>query len=217
MTEHRFDDLMRDAAREYRVPADPPLDAMWQEIERAHWGRAARRRDASSRRGMLRIVRAAPWMAAGIGMAATLVVGIAIGRQSAPSVPALPIASLASAAEAESTPYDLATGRHLVQAAALLIALPSQAGTLDAGDALVEQAHDLLSTTRILLDSPAADNPDIRALLRDLELVLAQVSRLPARGSEPAEVQLINDAILERDVLPRLRMVAAELPSNIGP
>ena len=30
-------------------------------------------------------------------------------------------------------------------------------------DALVEQAHDLLSTTRILLDSPAADDPDIRA------------------------------------------------------
>ena len=214
MNESRFDELMRDAAREYRVPADPPLDAMWQEVERTHWGR---RHEAPGRLRRLRIVRVAPWMAAGIGMAATLMIGIAIGRRAAPAAPVAANQVLTAVPELESTPYELATGRHLVQAAALLVSLPSQGGGSEVNGALVEQAHDLLSTTRILLDSPAGDDPDIRALLRDLELVLAQVSRLPARGPEPAEVQLINDAIVERDVLPRLRMVTAELPSNIGP
>jgi hypothetical protein len=216
MSESRFDEAMRAVAREYRVPADPPLEAMWEEIERAHWSRAG---GASHRRGARRIVRAAPWLVAGIGMAATLMIGIAIGSRGVTSLPA-PLSELErmrTTVESESAPYELATGRHLDQAAALLVALPSEAAVGGTSFALVEQAHDLLSTTRILLDSPAADNPDVRALLRDLELVLAQVSRMSTRDAEPGEVQLITDVILERDVLPRLRLVAAELPSNMGP
>lgn len=215
MSEQELEAMIRDAARGYRVPGDPPLEVMWQEIERAHWGREGATRTG---RGSVRLARVAPWLAAGIGMAATLLIGIAIGRGGVVIEPASAVAETTPAGgRPESTPYVLATGRHLDQAAALLVALPSETGAGRASTGLVEQAHDLLSTTRILLDSPAAEDPEIRSLLRDLELVLAQVSRLSTRGSEPAEVQLIEDAILERDVLPRLRTVAAELPITSGP
>lgn len=214
MSESRFDETIREAARTYHVPPEPPLEAMWQVIE----GRALSGASAARRRGSFRVARVAPWLAAGVGMAATLLIGIAIGRRDAAAT-ATPIVIERApiGLEFEAIPYALATGRHLDQAAALLVSFPSQAGIAGASGALIEQAHDLLSTTRILLDSPAGDDPDVRALLRDLELVLAQVSLLSEGDSELSEVQLINDAILERDVLPRLRMVAAELPSNMGP
>jgi hypothetical protein len=217
MTDDRFDELMRDAAREYRVPPAAPLDAMWSEIERASWGR----RSTGTRFRGARIARVAPWLAAGIGMAATLMIGVAIGRRDATREPGSAggvagVAATASALQNEASPYRLATGRHLGQAAALLVALPGDVQEGGADSTLVEQANDLLSTTRILLDSPAAEDPEIQMLLRDLELVLAQVSRLSTRRAAPVDVQLITDAIEERDVLPRLRTVAAELPFTTG-
>ena len=213
MTEERFDELMRDVVRDYRVPPSPPLEAMWNEIEHAQW--PARVETRSFRGG--RVARMAPWIAAGIGMAATLMIGIAIGRGDATSGVTVAPADVAaqSASVPEATPYQLATGRHLGQAAALLVTLPGGMQTGRTDSALIDQATDLLSTTRILLDSPAADDPEIQMLLRDLELVLAQVSLLSARRTAPVDVQLITEALEERAVLPRLRTAVAELPINI--
>src|ERR1039458_3783747 len=66
-------------------------------------------------------------------------------------------------------------------------------------------ARDILSNTRLLLDSPAADDPSRRRLLQDLELVLVQmVQRSPA--AEEAEERSHIDRSMERtQVLPRLR------------
>lgn len=210
MTDERFDELMRDVARDYRVPPAPPLDAMWQQIEQAHWSAGRRRRWLPR--------RLAPWLAAGVGMAATLLIGIAIGRQGGAETPRLPAAAVAQMPDSprDATPYQLATGRYLGEAVELLGALPAGGRSTRADSALVEQAYDLLSTTWILLDSPAAEDPEIRTLLLDLELVLAQVSGLSTRRTTLVEVQLINEALEERDVLPRLRTAVAELPSNIG-
>ena len=213
MTDDRFDELMRDVARDYRVPPEPPLEAMWDEIAHARW---SARTGAEGFRGT-RVARVAPWLAAGIGMAATLMIGIAIGRQGAAGEPGAPVvAAVADSNDEAVTPYRIATGRHLGQAAALLVSLPGDMQGGRADSTLIEQADDLLSTTRILLDSPAADDPEIQMLLRDLELVLAQVSRLSTRRAAPVDVQLITDAIEERDVLPRLRTVVADLPLNTG-
>ncbi len=44
------------------------------------------------------------------------------------------------------------------------------------------RAADLLTRTRLLIDSPAANDPAMRNLLEDLELVLAQVVRLQNNG-----------------------------------
>ena len=49
----------------------------------------------------------------------------------------------------------------------------------------------------------------LRALLDDLELVLAQIVRLPPRAASP-DVYLIDQTLDEREVLPRLRGMLAE-------
>ncbi|MGH7553965.1 MAG: hypothetical protein ACREMQ_13160 [Longimicrobiales bacterium] len=72
-------------------------------------------------------------------------------------------------------------------------------------------AQQHLVSTRRLLDSPAADDAQMAALFRDLELVLAQIATL----SEPApleEVELIQDGIRENDVLMRVRAATNQRP-----
>ena len=49
--------------------------------------------------------------------------------------------------------------------------------------------------------------------IRDLELVLAQVVRLQNRNNG-IELDLINRAIEQRDVIPRLRTAAADISAN---
>jgi hypothetical protein len=70
-----------------------------------------------------------------------------------------------------------------------------------------------LTRTRLLLDSPAANDPTMRNLLEDLELVLAQVVHLENNQSR-TELDLINRALEQRDVIPRLRTAAADISAN---
>jgi hypothetical protein len=56
-----------------------------------------------------------------------------------------------------------------------------------------------------MLDSPAADDPQLRILLQDLELVLAQVTQLPDEPRQRTELDLINESLTQRGVLARLR------------
>jgi len=57
---------------------------------------------------------------------------------------------------------------------------------------------------------PAASDPRFKELLQDLELVLAQIARLHGdRGHE--EIELIKDAVEERDVVPRIHSAVARL------
>ena len=107
-------------------------------------------------------------------------------------------------------PYEVATSRYLGQTAALLTSLPSENGVGETDAQFSAQARDLLQTTRLLLDSPASDDPELHALLSDLELVLAQVAGLrSARDRE--ELDLITGALEQRDVLPRLKSVVAQI------
>jgi hypothetical protein len=74
-------------------------------------------------------------------------------------------------------------------------------------DAIAEWGEDMLSQTRLLMDSPAADDPAMRVLLEDLELVLAQLVRL-GEGTTPQEdLELIEGAVLEQQLLHRIRAV----------
>src|SRR5262245_51674345 len=84
----RFDDLMRDASQTYRRPPEPPLDEMWASIEAqlpAH-GRITSISPMRESRNPFRYVN---WVAA----AATLVIGIGIGRGSALLNPQQPVAA----------------------------------------------------------------------------------------------------------------------------
>lgn len=222
MKEDRFEALMRDAARTYRKPPQPDLDGMWTEIEREAWGAVAVGTTQPARIEARRFgTRASGWLAA-----ATLVIGIGLGRFSTttkhdgtPS--AQTVASVGSVAPVRSetsfdAPYNVETSQYLGQTAALLIALPAETRSGHPDDKFVGRAAELLTRTRLLLDSPAANDNQMRALLEDLELVLAQVVRLQngQNGQDRTELDLINRALEQRDVIPRLRTAVADISAN---
>ena len=225
MTHDRFDDLMRDAAETYRRPPEPPLEEMWSAIERqVGAGRGANDDDGGNGGGRSRWKRVARWFPASrlIQIAATLVIGIAIGRGSLPSgkhsepvtfADTLAAVAVRSTDTALDVPYQAVTDRYLGQAAALLIALPSEVKAGRADERFVTRAGSLLAMTRLLLDSPAANDDSMRGLLEDLELVLAQVVRL-RNDRGPASLDLINEALEQRDVIPRLRTAVADISAN---
>jgi hypothetical protein len=193
-----LDQTLAELRRSYNVPPERvPADEMWGRIERARWGR---------RRAVVG-ARAFWW----IGMAATLLIGVGIGRFTRPT--AMTVASAEGAPPSAFRPptsegYDRSTARYLGQTAALLIALPAEARAGRTDQRFVARAAELLTTTRLLLDSPAATDPKVRALLEDVELVLAQVAHLESdRGR--VEFELIAQALEQRDLLPRLTSAVA--------
>ena len=219
MKEDRFEALMRDAARTYRKPPQPDLDGMWSEIERETWGVAATTQSARIEARWLG-TRASGWLAA-----ATLVIGVGLGRASTMMKhDAAPVkqqdyalvAPVRSSDTAFDAPYNVETSQYLGQTAALLIALPAETRSGHPDDKFVGRAAELLTRTRLLLDSPAANDTQMRALLEDLELVLAQVVRLQngQNGQDRTELDLINRALEQRDVIPRLRTAVADISAN---
>ena len=206
MDDQRFEDLLRTAAPSFREPPPAPMEEMWARIEREHYG------STSGRSGWRR------WYAPVIGMAATLLIGFGLGRVTSTSPNAAtptPAGESVMTPDGESSsdiagPYRAVTSRYLGQAVALLVALPSSNEYVP-DRKLIEHAGDLLSTTRLLLDSPAAEDPELKVLLDDLELVLAQVVRLSSARPRQ-ELELITDALEERDVLPRLQNAVTSFP-----
>lgn len=211
MTEdERFEELMRDAERTYRNPPSPDFDAMWHNIEREHFG-------SPERPSRFRFV-ANRW----VGIAATLMLGIGIGRASismgkatTPSttpVLSAPVAAQTVADDPMARPYELETSKYLGQTAALLVALSSEVKPGSTNAQFTSRAAELLSRTRLLMDSPAANDQAMRNLLEDLELVLVQVVRL--QGGSRTDLDLINRALEQREVIPRLRTAAADISAN---
>jgi hypothetical protein len=111
--------------------------------------------------------------------------------------------------------YRVAVTRDLTQAEALFTTFRDDSpasghgerrgkeGQADADAQLASWANDVLSNTRLLLDSPAASDPQRRRLLEDLELVLVQMVELGPdhHGSDRPMI----DRTLDRDhVLTRL-------------
>jgi hypothetical protein len=103
-----------------------------------------------------------------------------------------------------SSIYQVATVRHLADAEALLtsFSLGSRDAAMNAQFA--GWAKGLLSNTRLLLDSPAGDDPRRAKLLQDLELVLAQIVQL-APDAPAEDRQLIEGSIQQGHVMTRLR------------
>lgn len=205
MDEKRIDDALSGLGRGSNDPPPPPLDEMWAVIEHAHFD-APVASPSPSRPGATSL---APWLAA----AATLLVGIGIGtylpvgRNAATPASSTAVAVTPPAVVGDGSPaaeaYRDQASRYLGQTAALLISLPA-AGTADRSDArFAGKASDLLVTTRLLLDSPAAEDPKLRGLLEDLELVLVQIARLRAERNR-SDLDLIHQTVEQGDVLSRL-------------
>jgi hypothetical protein len=117
-------------------------------------------------------------------------------------LPALPDSTV-------QTFYRTAAMQTLAQAEALLTSYRSAENVRDpqAMQQAARWARDVLSSTRLLLDSPAGRDPQMRTLFTDLELILAQIVQLSGTPLRAHERELIDHAMRDRDLLPRIRSV----------
>lgn len=268
MTEDgKFESFLEREARGFNEPpAEVPREAMWAAIAtvraaaRPHAGGVTPITAARPRRAL----RFTPW----IGMAATLLLGLGIGRYmiaremgTVPAVDSLAIAAsrvtsgaadpplgavdavasgtdradvrqvapvpssrfeatrlvAARSAARVGTPvpdeparrdgssatYSVASQQHLTRAEALVAvvsAMPADAAL----DSLTGRwARDVLTNTRLLLDSPAGDDPARRRLLEDLETLLVQLVQRSGRTAE--DRAMIDRTLQKTQILTRLR------------
>jgi hypothetical protein len=203
MTDDKLNELLDDAKRTWLEPPEPDFQAMWGRVERETFGVGRN------------VKRTPSWVTYSIGLAAALVMGVGLGRvsmktETTPTVAAvLPDSASATAASA----YDKAAAELLGRTVVLLAAFPDEARSAGAGERFSTQAIELLTSTRLLIDSPAASDVRFKNLLEDLELVLAQIAMLQS-GRTRQEIDLITDAVEERDVVPRIRSAVARFSTG---
>ena len=204
MMEDAFERRLTDAAQEYHRPPATPREEIWRRIAAV---RAARRQRARALGPRLR------W---GMGIAALLALGIGIGRWTVtPPAPSTGSPGPQAGEPASRLPYHVAAVQHLSRTETLLTGFRADTRAGAPAAQFAAQARDLLVTTRLMLDSPAADDPRLKNLLEDLELVLAQIAQLPEKGARE-DVQLINQGLDQRSVLLRLRTAIPAGPGAAG-
>ncbi len=216
MTDERYD-FGEDA--DVVPPADPEFDAWVTKVAPAlNAPNAAPRLEmwaaiqAARRTGGVTARRHVPWGLISV-IAAALLLGVAIDRVALRTAdrPSTPVAVTPSTASDSSDPtrlYRLAAAQTLTQAEALLVAYrASEAPERDPAAAreLASWGRQVLGGTRLLIDSPAGDDPQLRSLLNDLELVLVQIIQLSGAPLDPSDRELIDRALEARDLLPRIR------------
>lgn len=125
-------------------------------------------------------------------------------RERPSSAAAQPVrSSVPSSVRNSNSAYQLVTLTHLSDAEAMLTSFRSHTDEkMDA--AMAKWARDLLTNTRLLLDSPAAADPRRRQLLEDLELTLVDIVQLsPNAGAQ--DRQMIEKSLDQGHVITRLR------------
>jgi len=200
MTEDKLQELLKEASHTWRVPPEPRVSEIWAGIEARHFDRPRNRLTPN-------------WWVLVSAVAASLVVGVAFGRFS--MTQRATQSTVAATTQGVGEPYGRTTTELLGQTAVLLAALPGEVREGRADERFATQASQLLVTTRLLLDSPVASDQRLRVLLEDLELVLAQCAQLSgATRRNDAELELINEALEQRDVVPRIRVAVASLAGD---
>ena len=190
----KFDQWLKERAKSYHSPLPTPRDAIWARIEDARRNK--------------RVIELRPWLRWVVAAAAVLILGIGIGRwtahQPATTGPITVAAGTDSVSTAQSDlVYQIAATQYLSHTEAFLTSFRADIGSPRTGNSarFASQARDLLSTTRLMLDSPAGKDQQLRALLEDLELVLVQISQ--SQGSHDRD--LITQGMNQSNVLPKLR------------
>ena len=211
--EDRFDEFLRDQARDYNPPPETPRAEIWERIRAA---RETDRRTGGPAVGesadvlpFRRSVRptARPPFRLALGIAALLAIGVAIGRYSAvrPVTPAVPppaseVAAAPARPDRREVASQIATAEHLTRVETFL----TEFGTPNPPAGFTAEAHDLLGTTRLLIDSKRVTDPRTRQLLEDLELVLTQIATLDPKDHRE-DLDLIADGLAQSHLRTRLR------------
>ncbi|HTL94179.1 MAG TPA: hypothetical protein VL157_01470 [Gemmatimonadaceae bacterium] len=230
MSDDKFDEFLQRAARSYHEPPATPREEMWTRIEAERRVRrlavpTQRRRwwlTASALAATLLLgVALGTWMESGRETTGSRPPTVAMGPSTTPAPSATtPVAAAPAAPAARggatgrapapnaagSLTFDAAAADHLGRAEALLTTFNTESshGTID--PQVGAWAGDLLTTTRLLLDSPRARDPRTRKLLSDLEVVLAQIAQLKSQSdSSSDELEIIEQAVRSQNMMTRLR------------
>jgi hypothetical protein len=202
MHDEELDPILREYAKSYNAPPTPDVELMWTEIEHRHF-----HQPTSTSHW---------WNSSWMRVAAALVIGVGVGRITTNTK--LPVianqvgtpltASTAKTSDSLMVPVlntmnEPAKLRYLGQTVALLASVQGDASSIRGDAAIKSRASDLLLTTRLMLDSQGASDPNVQALLEDLELVLVQIVQMPPKRNA-SDVDLIKEAMEQRDVMPRL-------------
>jgi hypothetical protein len=208
--DEKFDEFLRGAAKDYKASSDAHAGDIWAAIapDVAKAINPQRRFPAS--------LRTATWV--GIGIAATLMIGVGVGRWSnrpdaqqqqqhvAVQHPA-PVNDDSSAhvAHVRATAIE-----HLADAEVFLTTVRAdmKAGRTEADRA--ERSRELLARTRLLLGSTSNATPNVKRLLEDLELLLAEIAAMPPSHSS-MDKTLLDESMREGNIIPRIR---ATLPAQ---
>jgi hypothetical protein len=234
MLDDRFDDLLRDSARDYNDPPETPREEMWAAIQ----ARMAEGKEAEKGEKVEKADRASPERSEGAeeaeaaeqadtrdprvlpfrnfrsfrpvhlaaGIAALLALGIGLGRLTVqkPNPVPAPVSVATETPRTGGTAYQIATTEHLSQSEAFLTLFRASLRSGGSERLASATARQLLATNRLLLDSPAASDAKTRLLLQDLELVLAEIAQLSPQP-RTRDLDLITDGLEQGGVLSRLR------------
>jgi hypothetical protein len=103
-----------------------------------------------------------------------------------------------------ATAFSVAAERHFAQAETFLTLFRTSVREGKDESLAPATARELLVSNRLLMDSPAADDPRVSRLLDDIELVLAQIAQLPVEGKQ-ADAEIITDGLEAGGILTRIR------------
>ncbi len=226
-----LDEQMSSLARSYNEPSAVPKDEIWARIQAARQPQQAATAtvDLAAVREQRRQRRLDTWRWP-IAAAALLALGIGIGRftvsqrsagdslasqeriataldSGSVTTPDRLVASEHLTASRSLSAYAVATASHLAQTESYLTAFRAQALGGHVDSIPVRGARQLLASNQLLLDSPAARDPRLRALLQDLELVLMEISQFGS-NRRPGDLDLITEGMERGAVLTRLRVAA---------
>ncbi|MGH7620490.1 MAG: hypothetical protein ACREPM_25015 [Gemmatimonadaceae bacterium] len=237
MNDDKMDELLIQSVRDYNEPGTVPRDEIWARIEAERHGPA---RHGSGGSGSP-VPRRWRWAVGGLAAALVLAVGIVIGRRveraSTPSSPAvartpdtatnpprdsaLPqpqrVAEAPQQDSALNLAYRLVVLKHLAGSEAMITAFRSSARRGEVDEQIGDWSRDLLGTTRMLEASPVREDPSMKRLLEDLDLVIAQIAQYTTNGKyNPDDLDLIEQSIHKRGVITKLRstLPARTLPAG---
>jgi len=196
VTDHELDPRLRELLPGYHQPPPAPRAELWARLNAAR---------GDSRIISLPARRRTPVLAVA-GLAAALLLAFGLGRLSVHKPQTISPKTGATPAER------LATEDYLGRVEIFLTDFRTQARMGRPDSIAPERARQLLSVTRLLLDSPGGRDPRVRPLLEDLELVLAEITQLPA--DQHNTLDLITDGLDRRGTLSRVRSAvsAGSLP-----
>jgi hypothetical protein len=209
MIDDRLDDQLQEGARDYNPPPETPREEIWASIQAE---KAARKSTLPLRLRPLRHLRPLLWP---LGIAATLVLGVGLGRLWAPApapAPAPPVVA-SEGPRVGGMAYQVAAAEHLSQSEAFLTLFRTSVRKGGNEQLASATARQLLATNRLLLDSPAATDAHTRLLLQDLELVLAEIAQLSPQPRS-RDLDLITEGMERGGMMSRLRTAVPSGPST---